>query len=890
MSAHPLQRVGRWLSSALIALIEVTAWLLRPFRIGRLLSKVSLPRLRDNPLRTSVTALGVTIAVAAVVSVVLVDRSIVASAQSTVDDVAGKADLQVAAATGGLDESNLERALEVPGVFKVTPVLEQTVLLRESKARGERLLLLGLNLASSDDNYFRDHGGAEFDEINRDPLAFLDSASNILISQKLAERLGRKLHDKIALDTPEGAKWFEIWGLLDDKKLARAYGGQIAIMHHQSMQAAFGRGTSIDRIDVALQPEADLMKVIEGLRRAFDDRFRIEEPEQKNTRIAQMLVGLDTAMSAASVIAVLIAMFLIYNTTLISVVQRKKELGTLRAIGATARQATRLMTLEGSLIGSVASLFGVGLGVVLARVMVSGMRDSVASIYMNVGDSRLRYDPQLLIGCFVLGSVATGIAAYVAARGATRVPPIESLVAAANLTRYMGHTRISLADVVGVLLLAAVPLLTGAPRLPWLKAVQVAAPPSLLLLGAALLAPRVVQLLHAVLERTGRKLGVATMMANRNLTRDLMRSAITAGALILGLGMAVSFVVFISSFVKSANDWVEQSVPADLFITSSAPGLVTHTPLPAALIEPLQRAQGVSSVEPIRMADLAYHNNTLKLVSTDVAAYAAHAKLIMVQGEQAEAMREVSEERALMVNESFANHFGLWRGDHVVLRTETSTIELKISGVYVDYLSDRGVVLIDRKLYLKHWSDQTVDMFKVYTHPSSDLEALRRELAAQLGARYDLLVLTGREFADNLTGQIDQVFTIMRALQAVALVIAIMGVINALSANVHDRVREIGILRAVGMLQKQVQKLIVIEALLIGLCGASVGALVGIGAGRLILTSAAVAVVGWSIPLAPDWWMIGQMTLSCVLASAVAGFLPARSAARLSIPDAVAHR
>jgi putative ABC transport system permease protein len=472
------------------------------------------------------------------------------------------------------------------------------------------------------------------------------------------------------------------------------------------------------------------------------------------------------------------------------------------------------------------------------------------------------------------------------------VPPIESLSAAVNLSRarYLGHSHISLADVAGVLLIAVVPLLTGLPRLPLLPMLQVASPPALLLLGSALLAPRVVQGLHALVSRAGRSLGVATLMANRNLTRDLMRSAVTTGALILGMGMATSFAVFISSFVKSANTWVEQSIPADLFITSSAPGLVTHTPLPAALAEPIAAVAGVEAVERVRMADLAYQNTTVKLLANDARVYSAHAKMIMVQGEQAEAMREVSTGEATIVNESFANHFGLWRGDQVSLRTQHGTIALQIAGVNVDYLSDRGVVMIDRALYVQHWDDGSVDMFKVHTRPNTELEPLRRALAQQFGERYDLLVLTGREFATKLTSQIDAVFTIMRALQAVALVIAIMGVINALSANVHDRTREIGILRAVGMVRSQVRHVIMIEATMIGLCGATIGAIVGIGAGRLILSSAAVAVVGWSIPLAPDWWLVVQMTLILIVASAVAGWFPARNAARLSIPDAVAHR
>jgi putative ABC transport system permease protein len=883
------KRLGTSVARLLIGLIELASLLLRPFRMGRLLRKVSLPRLRESPLRTSVTSAGIIIAVSAVVSVVMVNRSIVDSAQSTVEDVAGKADLQVRAASGGFDESLLDLLRAVPGVQTVTPVLEQTVLLREDRARGERLLLLGLNLASSEDDAFREHNRAEYEEIDRDPLAFLDSTSNIIISRALATRLGRKLHEKIALDTPDGAKNFEIWGLLDETELSNAFGGQVAIMHYQSMQAAFRRGTSIDRADVALGDSSELMATAEAIRRVVPETMKVEEPQQKNTRIARMLTGLNTAMTAASIIGVLIAMFLIYNTMLISVVQRKAEIGTLRALGTTAKQVTRLLTLEGTLVGAVASALGLVTGVGLARLMLGGMTSSVGQIYMNVSEGKLRLDGGLLFRCFLLGTLASAGATWLAARSASAVPPVESLAAQANVSRYMGRSHLAPADVAGLLLIALVPFLAQGPAFRSFPVSEVASSPALLL-GAALLAPRAIQLLHRMVAMAGRNLGVATLMANQNLTRDLMRSAITAGALILGMGMATTFGVFISSFMQSANEWVEQSIPADLFITSMADGLVNHTPLPGAIGDGVAELNGVEAVEHVRMADMELRSSTVKVLSTDTAANSAHSRMKMVEGEQGEAMAKVSRGEAVLVNESLSHHLNLHRGDHIALPTRDGSLDLPIAGVNVDYISDRGVVMLDRSLYLKHWGDTSVDMFKVHARDGTDLESLRRSIAARYGEKHDLLVLTGREFADKLTSQINRVFSIMRALQAVALAIAVMGVINALSANVLDRTREIGILRAVGMKRGQVQRVVVVEGLLIGICGAFCGALVGIGAGRLVLSASAVAVVGWTIPLSPNWIAIGGMTGLLVAASALAGFFPSRSAAALRITDAVAHR
>jgi hypothetical protein len=185
-------------------------------RVGRLLVTVSIPRFREHRLRTGVTISGIALGIATLVAVALVNRSILDSVHATIDDVAGKADLQLTAGASGFDEALAEVVRAVPGVHRAAVVLEQTVTTRDPRARGERLLVLGVDFLNADDDYFRTYGSKEMAALERDSFAFLNSPYNLVLSGSVARRLGYRLHDRIALQTPSGKHDFEITGRKDD--------------------------------------------------------------------------------------------------------------------------------------------------------------------------------------------------------------------------------------------------------------------------------------------------------------------------------------------------------------------------------------------------------------------------------------------------------------------------------------------------------------------------------------------------------------------------------------------------------------------------------------------------------------------------------------------------
>ncbi|HKU40183.1 MAG TPA: FtsX-like permease family protein [Polyangiales bacterium] len=876
-------------ASAVLALVIATSWLLTPFRLGRLLRVVSLPRLREHRLRASLTVFGIALGVAMLVAVILVNDSVVRGVSATVEDLAGKTDLQISAGTSGFAESIVERVRESEGVARAVPVLQQTLSVRDERARGERLLLLGVDMLTEDDQSFRDYGSRELDAIREDPLPFLNGAHNILLSRAFASRFGYRLHDKVALATSAGPRNFEIWGFIDDSGVGSAFGGAVGVMYYQAMQAALDRGENVDRIDIAIRPGVELARVEAELQRLLGAGFIVEAPSRKGDRVGRMLLGIQSGLTIASLIALLVGAFLIYNTMAISVVQRKREIGILRALGTRRREIIALLTLEGSLLGVVGSLLGVALGVALAQLLLRVTTDALNQAYLELADAQVALRVRVLLAGSALGTLAATVASAIPAQRAATQRPAETLRTSATFLHTEDTRRLTRSDVAAVLLLP-LPLLLL--RLPTWQGMSIGAFASAaVLLGAcALSLPRLTQLVEWLVRRIARRwLSAEARLANENLPRDLERTAVTAGALMSGVALAVGFGAFTHSFTVSLNAWIEQTLPGDLFITQGASMAGTsmrNIPMDDSLYARLLALPEVDTVRRVRIVEIPFRGYTTKAVSSDLRAFVRHARLDLLQGEHDAVVRAL-EAGGVAVSENFARHFGVRPGDTLPLSTQLGTRPFRVAGVFVDYTSDVGTLLFDRATYVESFRDTRVDTYELHLHEPSTAEAVRRRIHLWLGENHALYVLTSREFRNEVSVTTDQIFSLVRALELVALIVAVLGIVNSQFANVLDRTRELAVLRALGMLRGQLRRMVVIEATLVGSIGTLAGVLLGFAFGHLLLDHINLVQTGWYFPFRISFASILEVSCLTVPASALAGLYPAAEAARLNITEAL---
>lgn len=893
LAARLIKICGEALGSSVLLLLRAWAALLAATKTGRILRAVSIPRMQEHKLRTSLTVLGITLGIALLVAVITVNKSIMEGVNATVSDIAGRADLEISAGTSGFDEQLLAVVKSTAGVAKSSPVIQQIATIEDPRAQGERLLVVGVDLLSEDDAYFREYQSTGLHEILSDPIPFLNSPHAILISRRLAERLGRKLHDKLAIATGTGIKHFEIWGILDETGtgVGHAFGGAVAVMYHAAMSTAFGRGRNIDRIDVAVAPGTQLDEVKARLTGALGDAFAIERPAGKGQRIGRMLIGVQKALLMASLIALLVAAFLIHNTLTISVVQRKRELGTLRALGSRRAELRRVLTLEGAVFGLTGSVLGILLGLALARALLFVTSTALNEAYLQLAATELQVDPIVLIASGASGVMFASLAAALAAFQASKSDPVSSLRTTGIVQTGRNPRGWMLSDAAALVLLAASWLVLRLPNGGFADPFAFVSAGALLLAGV-LLIPRLVY----AIDRFGRApiarhLGLEARLAQSNLPRDVGRTTTTAGALLVGVAMAGAFAMFIGSVTSAMYQWVDQTMAGDLFVTNAASmtGLsLKEIPMSDSLYPELLALPEVEDVRRLSVHEVPFRGYPVKLASTDVDTFMKHSKVSVLEGSVDDVVRGWKNGE-LVISENLATRFDLHQGDSVTLGVRDGSRKFRVAAVIVDYTSDMGSMTLDRETYVKAYGDSRVSTYEIHLRPGADAIKVRHTIHARYGAGYNLFVLTHQELHDSIRGRVDQVFTLLRALELVALLVAMLGVVNAQLANVIDRVREIGVLRAVGMLRRQVARMILFEAFFIGATGALLGLIVSMVLGNIILWYINIAATGWHFPSHVPVLALVEIFVLTVLAAGGAGFYPGRQAAELSIPDALEY-
>ncbi len=866
---------------------------------GRLLLSISVPRAREHPLRTLLTVAGTMLGVAVLVAVVLVNRTITSSVAAAIDDISGKADLQVSGGPQGLEENLLETLRAVPGVYKATPVVQEVARVASSATNtsthgealaGQQLTILGIHLLG-DDDYFRSYKSSEIDEIKRDPLLFLNSTTNLILSEEFARKFGLRLMDKLPLLTPSGRQDFTVWGLIRDERMARALGGAVAVMYYQATQVAFQRGSMVDRFDVAVEHGKSPEQVRNAISQALKSSASVEHPQRRGERVNNLLGSFRQALVIASALALLVGMFLIYNTISISVAQRQTEIGILRALGMTRSQVRVLFTLEGTLLGFVGSGLGILAGLWLSRTMLVFMTRAVSEVYLQVHATDVSVDPPLLVLGLLLGTFGALISALLPAREATQVSPISALRGFGLSTAAPPPPKLRFTDILAVLLLgSAWPVSQIAPihgqPIPGYAAIAE------VMLASLLLTPRALLLTAFLFEGLLRGvLGIEGQLACGNLRRSLNRSAITVGALLVSVSTVTALAVLLSSFERSTLKWIDQTIPADLFITSASPFAAStkNSHMSEALFEPLRSLPGVEAVNRVRVVDVDFRDTEIKLVAVDWAVEHRYGHFTFLAGDFNSANTALENGTGLLASENFVRRFGLGLGATVTLMSPGGPRELPIAAVVVDYTSDQGALFLSRPTYTKIWQDTRVDTYKLHLVKGTDLEQVRQRISAMFGESHTLFILSNAELKLEIRRVLAQTFQLADALQMVALLIAALGIINTLLAAVLDRMREIGVLRAIGGLRRQIRRIILVEALLLGICSGLFGIGCGLMCGEILLRSVNTVQLGWLWQFAFPGPALLRLFGLVMLAATIAGWFPARQAARLPIIRALKY-
>jgi putative ABC transport system permease protein len=850
-----------------------------------LLRLVSIRHVVAAPLRSLLTLAGVAVGVATLVGIAAINRSVMDAFRSTIDTVAGKAQLTVAADTSGFPEELLDTVRAVPGVTHAAGSL--SVVAPVKGRPGDNLYLLGVDLL--DDGYFRAYEGVDTDVGKlADDLEFLNSTDRVLLSARYARERGLSTGDTFELLTPDGARPFVVHGLLRDTGPLKAFGGSVGVMFFGSLQEAFSRGRTLTRIDVAVDPAVGLDVVQTRLRAVVGPSIEVETPERRGQTVQTMVRSFQLGLNLGSAVALLVGVFLVYNTVSISVVQRRREIGTLRALGATRRRIRLMFALEAGVFGAVGSVLGLPLGIALARIAISGVSDSISKIYIRVNARDVQLGVSELVVGLGLGILGSLFAATRPAWIASSVQPVEALRKDAAVGAGAVQVK-SWPTWVGLGLLAAAwPVMRVPPPIENLPVGGYLAI-FLILMGSTLLSPVLLRSLNLPFRKPGQALfGVAGWLAADNFARAPVRTAVPVSALSFGVAMAITLTGFIGSFQESSDNWIRQAIPADLFVTSSARTAgVQNQPMKIEVRDELAAIPGIDALDPVRIMPWDLLGLRVFIISLSNEIYGSRASPLILEGKlPTDAERDAG---FVVVSENLARRRNLGAGASFTMKTPTGERTYRVAAVIIDYTSDQGSVVMDRKIFVEHFADTQVDTFHVYLKDRATLDQTRAAITARLGERYNLYVLSNAELRDEARRLVDDAFAVTYAMEYVAVALALLGIINTLLAAVIDRTREIGLLRAVGADRGHVIRLFAAEAFFIGVAGGVIGLVNGGLVGLIVTNVVGVQGTGWHFPYHYPWVTAGQMMLLATGCAVLAGLYPARRAASLDVVDALAY-
>lgn len=831
------------------------------------LTRLAWRTLLARPLRSVLSSLGVALGVAVLFAGLATNASIESSIDSTVADLVGRSQLRVAAfAETGLSTETLQAIADTPGVAVTAPALQRrTYVLPDIDARAvlpPPVTVLGID-PSAEPRLHDLHliAGSLLREPN-EPSA--------MISERLAEEDGYALGSPLALQGGGDRVTYRVIGILaGDGPLNGAF-GRIVVVPLQTAQAVFGE-TAVTRVDVGLAAGAEVATVSGAL----EDRLRLEPyvlstPPEIAAELRASTSDFQATTSLIAVIALFAGAFLAFNTMSMSVVQQVRDVALLRAAGATRRQVTQFMLAQAVALGALGALAGVGLGVLLAAGMVAFVR-TVGAVTLQ----RPAIALDVAAVAFLVGLGVTIAAALEPARRAGRIAPVEALATRPELPATQWARLRWLAAV--FVLVTIMGLLVSPRGDGFAQSLVVYA----VLLGGTLLIPVVLPLVARLATSPfALVLRFDARLARGSILRDPSRTTLTLGALTIGLAMIMALGGVGQHARAAAVAWIADVIPGELVLSSIRPVAVDE----GIATEVRAAVPGIARISPIATFSIALNGARTDAAAVVGADMLADGRLRFTAGDRATALAALDAGGAAILPASLASRLPLAIDQVLTVPTAAGQpLDLRVVGIV-----ERSIPGSTGEALLLGWGDATAlgvagaDVFAVRFAP--DAPAGARDTLKAVATTYALDLVT----LDRIKGAVDdalvRIFGLFDALAAVAVLIAALGIVNTLTMNVLERVREIGILRAVGMTRRQVWRSVVVEAGILGLAGSLLGVVLGLIVGALmVIVTGGRSDVAAGIP----WQVIGLTIVLGVTVAMLAAAYPARVAARLPIVRAV---
>ncbi len=849
-------------------------------RFGLLFHRYVIRDLIGEPRRTLLTLVGVALGIGVVVAVHESSERAVGSFSRSLQVLSGSADYQITNNGLPLPEELLRELLFLWDWGQVTPMIEGRV-----RLRGSRLVINVYGVDLLGDGLFRDYYTSQQDRIGDQVqlesfLSLISDPRALILPASLADRLAVGVEDEITLLYGDREWRGRVGSVVRNAGAANAFGGNLLFLDLAAAQNLLEKVGQLDRIEFKLAEGAPIEDLLSRVRGIIPETAFLRESGEAVEQSDKMLRAFRYNLTALSYLSLIVGVILIYNTLNLAAVRRRREVAALRTLGASRELVLGLFLCESMLFGVLGSGIGLWLGQIMGGLADSMVRRTVETLYLGFSLRPMEGDEGGLFYPFMLGlgALLGLVSGTIPSLRVSNVSPVRVLREGFLIGDGNAFPRvlvwIGLALIVLGAAIAQIPASGNVPIWGYASAV-------VLICGFGLITPELSRLLLSLLRLTGVMRQIEGRLALDAVARGLPRLVVAVISLGIAVSLLVSIFVMVGSFRRTVIAWVDQTFRADLYISAagttgaggSGPGM------PHSFVSTIEGIDGVRAVGSFRGHTIEYAGIPVTLAGADLATRARNSRILFVDGRTtSEVVHQVIGRPAVIVSEPFALKQDVQAGQQIVLPTPAGPIPFLVEGVYYDYSSDRGLIVMDQSTYWEHFQDRTLSNLAVYVDvDETGVDDIRRQIGEILSDAH-LFIARNSDLRRQAIRIFDQTFRITYALEIVAIVVAVLGITNTLGTLILERRGEIAILKFLGADRRQLRRMTLNEAFLTGVLGLTLGCLLGMGLSLVLIYVINRQAFGWTIQFDPPWISVLLALAGVLAATLLSGLYPARLA------------
>ncbi len=839
--------------------------------------RLSLRYISRRLFQSAICVLGVALGVGVVIAIDIANESASRAFTLSSESLVGRATHQVIGGPNGFD-SAFYTALRVDwGIKRSAPVVSEYARVAGSE---RALRLLGVDPIAEPP--FRSYLAGEDESVDVTAMTrLMTQPGAVVLSESLASELGLARGDTLQISAGGRFTAGRLVGVLKpEDNASRQALDDLIISDIATAQEMVGLPGRISRIDLILGADE-----VQPLVEALPQGLQLVDVKQENA-LDQMIAAFELNLQAMSLLALVVGVFLIYNTVSFSVVQRRGVLGIMRSLGTTRAQIFRFILLEALILGLIGTVLGLALGIIFGRGALALVSQTISDLYFSVNVQRISVSPWTLLKGAGIGMAACLLAATLPSWEATRTPPAGVMKRSNQEVR--ARKRLPLVTLCALLLnaLGLMLLAVGQSLVLSFGALMC------IVVGGALFTPLALLLsMRLLTPLMGAIFGVLGRLAARAVLRSLSRTAVAVAALTIAVSVIVGVSAMIGSFRLTVADWLVNSLGAQiyvsppLFASNNASADVERAVADIARAAPGLRA--VSSARHVSVIAPEYPGlPPVNLLASDFD-IAGDKRRFQWTTAPAGQHQAALADGAVMVSEPFAHRRGIDQSNNrLTLQTESGAVTFQVFGVYFDYSTDQGTVYMAREVYDRYFDDPFVSSLGIFTEPGAEIDAVIDALRASL-ADFDLLVQDNASLRAGALEVFDRTFAITVALRMLTMLVAFIGILSALMSLQLEQAREYGVMRATGMTAPQLTRFALLQTGLMGLVAGALALPIGLAMSLLLTYVINLRSFGWTMQFTLQIEHFLEALAVALLASLLAGAYPAWLLGKLKPADAL---